>query len=170
VLEPLPPEVEQLIERRKRLAQDGYDEVWEGVYHMAPMARGQHGRLQIGLARVLGPYADTAGLVEVGPFNLGDGPDNFRVPDLGYHRQGFDPEAVYYATAAIVVEIVSPGDETYDKLPFYASHAVDEVVITDPAERRVRILLRAGDHYEDAARSALLGVGAAELEGSLRWA
>jgi hypothetical protein len=28
-----------------------------------------------------------------------------------------------------VIEIVSPGDESWDKLPFYAAHEVDEALI-----------------------------------------
>ncbi|MGH9074989.1 MAG: Uma2 family endonuclease [Acidimicrobiales bacterium] len=169
VPDPAPPEVQQLIERRKRLGLDGYDEVWEGVYHMAPMARFRHGRLQVQLARLLGPHSDAAGLVDSGPFNLGDGPESFRVPDLGYHRQGLDPEALYVATAAMVVEVVSPDDETYDKLAFYAAHGVDEVVVVEPVERQVRIFARDGSHYAETGRSSLLGVQAADVASQLRW-
>ncbi len=43
----------------------------------------------------------------------------------------------WLSTAALVVEIVSPGDETWEKLPFYASHNVDEVLIIDPLKRSV---------------------------------
>lgn len=168
VLDPPPPEVEQLLERRKRLGLDGYDEVWEGVYHVSPMARGRHGWLQIRLARVLGPYADGAGLLDIGPFNLGDGPDSFRVPDLGYLRE-LDPETVYFPTAAVVVEVLSPGDETYEKLPYYAAHDVDELLVVDPDARHVHIFRRAGGGYEAAGRSAVLAVDAAELDAVLRW-
>lgn len=48
VLDPLPVEVEQLIERRKRLGLDLYDEIWEGTYHMAPAPRYRHGDLDQG--------------------------------------------------------------------------------------------------------------------------
>jgi Uma2 family endonuclease len=36
-------------------------------------------------------------------------------------------------TAALAVEIVSPGDESWEKLPFYAAHKVEQVLIVDPA-------------------------------------
>lgn len=88
----------QLVERRKRLGQDGYDEIWEGVYHMAPAARFGHALLQAELASVLHPYAHAAGLAGSGPFNLGH-PENFRVPDGGYHAGSQDPQAVYLPTA-----------------------------------------------------------------------
>ncbi len=46
----------------------------------------------------------------------------------------------------MVVEIPSPGDETWHKLPFYAAHDVDEVLIVDPAEQTVTWLgLREGN-------------------------
>ena len=91
--------------RRRELGQDGFDEVWEGVYHVAPMCHGRHGRTELILARVLGPRADEAGLSGSGRLNIG-GPDDYRVPDQAYLR---DPEtALWNPTAAVVVEIISP--------------------------------------------------------------
>ena len=34
------------MERRRRLGQDLFDEVWEGVVHMNPAPHSQHGRLE----------------------------------------------------------------------------------------------------------------------------
>jgi hypothetical protein len=36
VMDPAPAEIDALIERRRRLDLDHYDEVWEGVLHMNP--------------------------------------------------------------------------------------------------------------------------------------
>jgi hypothetical protein len=36
VMDPPPAEFEALIERRRRLGLDRRDEMWEGVYHLAP--------------------------------------------------------------------------------------------------------------------------------------
>jgi Uma2 family endonuclease len=38
---------------------------------------------------------------------------------------------------AALVEILSPADETPAKLPFYAAHQVDELLIVDPQSRTV---------------------------------
>lgn len=168
VLDPPPVEMEQLIERRKRLGQDLYDEVWEGTYHMAPMARIGHGWLQAQVIALLGPLAERAGLLVSGPFNLGQS-DDFRVPDGGLHRGELDTEFVYLDTAAVVIEIVSPGDETYDKLPFYAAQGVDEILVVDPAERHVQVLVLAGDHYQDVEGSTVLGIQAGDLKAAIRW-
>lgn len=132
------------------------------------MARFGHGQPQAQILELLGPLAGRAGLLPSGPFNLGK-PDDFRVPDAGFHRGQPDPDAAYLDTAAVVVEIVSLGDETYDKLPFYTAHGVDEVLIVDPANRRVTIRALAGDRYEDAMRSGLLDVELNQLQTAIRW-
>jgi hypothetical protein len=50
VLDPPPVELEQLIERRRRLGQDLFDEVWDGVLHMNPAPHGRHAKLAQQLA------------------------------------------------------------------------------------------------------------------------
>ena len=40
-------------------------------------------------------------------------------------------------TAELVVEIVLPGDGTWDKLSFYAAHDVGELLIVDPQKGEV---------------------------------
>jgi len=145
---------------------DTYDAVWEGTYHMAPPAHPSHGYVDHALAVLLDPHARVAGLVPTGPFNLG-GPNDYRVPDQGYHRSF--PTQVWAPTAAIVVEVVSPDDETYAKFAFYAGHGVEEIIVADPPSRSVRCFQRDGDHYVDAEASALLGVGADDLTRGIAW-
>jgi Uma2 family endonuclease len=72
-------------------------------------------------------------------------------------------------TAALVVEIVSPGDETWRKLDFYAAHGVDELVIADPDTRRLTWLGRTADGYVEVERSALLGIDVAEVTAKIAW-
>ena len=172
VLEPLPAEVAAFIERRKALGQDHLDEVWEGVYHMAPAPSKAHAYLDDELAAVLRHYGQPCGLVGSGPFNLGE-PADYRVPDRGLHRAR--SAGVWEATAAMVVEIVSAGDETFEKLGFYAAHGVDEVLVADPVSRTIRIwrLGKAADAgvtgYEEAEASELLGVTVVELTSAIDW-
>lgn len=166
VLGPPPQELEQLIDRRRATGADRYDEVWEGEYHTAPMARGAHGLLDDELAAVLRPLARRAGLFASGAFNLGE-PDNFRVPDRGIHRRRSN--AAWFATAAVVVEVVSPDDETWKKLPFYAAHGVDEIVIADPRDRSVVWLRLDAGQYRPVERSSLLDVAVADLAAQIDW-
>lgn len=166
ILDPAPTEIEAYIERRRALGQDRFDEVWEGAYHVNPGPSNAHGFVDAELAAVLRPYAHAAGLFPGGQFNLGE-PDNYRVPDAGYHRERLI--GVRVATTAIVVEIVSEGDETYEKFAFYAEHQVDELLVADPAVRSVRMFRRSATEYVETDASSLLGVTAAELVAAIDW-
>lgn len=168
VLDPATAGLDEVLERRRRAGLDRLDEVWEGVLHMVPAPSGQHSYIAQQLAVILDGPARDAGLVAaVGEFNLGESEHDYRVPDGGVHR-GI-PEGVWLATAAIVVEIVSPGDESWEKLPFYARQRVDEVLIVDPQERAVHWLALAANTYEPTDRSGLIGVGAADLTARIDW-
>ncbi len=168
VRDPLPAEFEALLERRRQLGQDLLDEVWEGVYHMNLAPHSRHSAIQQQLAVLLDSPAREARLApRLGIFNLGEEGD-YRMPDGGLLRPG--PDAVYLPTAAIVVEILSPGDESWDKLGFYAAHRVDELVIVDPCERRVQWLaLTASGDYQPVEQSALIALGPAQLADRIDW-
>lgn len=134
---------------------------------MNPAPRGGHAQIVQQLAELLGGPARAAGLVPIlSIFNIGV-PDNYRVPDGGLLRDGSD--RVYYTTAAMVAEVVSPGDDSWQKLDFYAAQHVDEVLIVDPSERRVHWLGLADDRYEPLDRSGLLDLGPDALASRIDW-
>jgi len=165
ILDPPTAGLEEVFARRRRSGLDRLDEVWEGVLHMVSAPGEAHARIATQLARLLGPLADDAGLITaMHEFNLGEGEADFRVPDGGLHRSGW---GTWAHTAAMVVEIVSPGDETWDKLPFYAAHKVDELLIVDPLERSVSWLGRDHDAYLPIQRSGLIDLAADELRERL---
>jgi Uma2 family endonuclease len=166
VLDPTPGDFAELLERRRRLGIDLHDEVWEGVLHMVPAPHSAHGKLDRRVSRLLDEPAQAAGLEPAGPVNIGSAED-YRVPDAALLRPG--PDAVYLPTAAFVVEIVSPGDETWAKLPFYASHDVDELLIVDPQERVVKLLALRDGRYEPTERSAIIDVDVQQLAAQIDW-
>jgi Uma2 family endonuclease len=166
ILDPLPVEIDELLYRRKQLDLDRADEMWDGVLHVNPTPHGRHGRVLQQLTEIFGPLARTAGLIAMADFNLGT-KGNYRVPDSGILRSG--PDRLYYPTAALVVEIVSPKDESWAKLPFYAAHDVDEVLIVDPKKREIHWLGLRGDRYEPIERSGLIDFGPAELAERIVW-
>ena len=167
MLGPRPVELQSLIDRRHALGIDLFDEVWDGSYHVAPAPSAAHGYLDDVLAVLLHPYAKAVGLTGTGPFNLG-GPENYRVPDRGYHRGR--PTGTWVPTAAVVVEIVSPDDETYEKFGFYAAQEVEELIVADPSARTLAIWRRTVDgRYEEVPASSLLEVGSAELSRAVSW-
>jgi len=168
VMDPAPVEIDALIERRRRLGLDHRDEMWEGVYRMNPPPSLEHQLVLQQLAELLGPLVRQAGLVPViNEFGLGDGKDNYRVPDGGLHRPG--AAGVWQSTAAAVIEIVSPGDESWAKLPFYAAHNVDEVLIVDPQARSVSWLGLKDGRYEEIEHSGLIDLGRNQLAELIDW-
>jgi Uma2 family endonuclease len=157
----------ELLERRQRSGLDRLDEVWDGVLHMVPAPSYAHADLESQLHMILGPLAKQAGLKMIGQSNLGEGEHDFRVPDSALHRPG--ASGVWHPTAPLVVEIVSPGDESWEKLPFYAAHAVEEVLILDPARQTVDWLGLRGREYRPIDRSGLIELGASELAEQIDW-
>jgi Putative restriction endonuclease len=163
-----PPELEALLERRRQAGVDRLDEVWQGVRHMVPGPSIEHADISQQLAVLLDGPARAAGLrPTMSEFNLGESEHDFRVPDGGLHRPG--ASGVWQATAAAVVEILSPGDESRQKLPFYADHDVDEVLLVDPAERTVTWLALHDGEYQPVQRSGLIELGPTELAEQLDW-
>jgi Putative restriction endonuclease len=168
VLGTAPPELEALLERRRRASVDRLDEVWQGVRHVVPGPSLEHALLATQLTLVLDAPARAAGLLlAMHEFNLGESEHDFRVPDGGLHRPG--AAGVWHATAAVVVEILSPGDESRQKLPFYAEHNVDEVLLVDPAERTVTWLALHDGDYQTVGHSRLIELGPAEVAARLNW-
>lgn len=160
--------MQALLERRRRLGQDRRDEVWEGVLHMVPAPSGEHADVAQQLAVVLDAPARAAGLFPtMHEFNLGESEEDFRVPDGGLHRSR--PRGIWFATAAVVVEILSPGDESREKLPFYAAHDVDEILIVDPDAHRVHWFALVDGDYKPTERSSLIDLGATELTRRIDW-
>jgi Uma2 family endonuclease len=167
VMDPPPAEFEELLERRRRLGLDRRDEIWEGVYRMMPAPGYAHRLIEEQLEELLRPLARAAGLRYGGGFNLGE-QDDYRIPDRALYRP--EDGADWQATAALVIEIVSPGDESWKKLPFYAAHDVDEVLILDPAMHKVDWLaLQDSSEYRPIERSALIDLGPSELAGQINW-
>jgi Uma2 family endonuclease len=165
--DPAPAEIEAVLERRRQIGADRHDEVWDGVLHMAPAAHGRHHLVQQQLAVLLDGPARAAGLLPaIGDFNLGQ-PDDYRVPDGALHRPG--PDRLYYPTAALVVEIVSPGDASWEKLPFYAARHVDEVLIVDPQKRMVDWFSLEEGEYREIDHSRLIDLGQTELARRIDW-
>jgi Uma2 family endonuclease len=168
VLDPSTSGLDELLERRTRAGLDRLDEVWGGVLHMIPAPSLAHARIAQQLAELMGPVARAAGLEStMHEFNLGDSERDFRVPDGALHRPG--AAGTWLPTAALVVEILSPGDETWEKLPFYAAHNVEEVLIVDPAERETHWLELTSGEYRAVARSSLIDLGPDELCEQIDW-
>jgi Uma2 family endonuclease len=166
ISDPPPAEVEAFLERRRRLGLDRHDEVWEGTHRMMPAPGLAHRLIDRQLGKILDPLAAAVGLLEGGELNLGT-KDDFREPDRALWRG--EDSADWQETVALAVEIVSPGDGTWEKLPFYAAHHVDELLIVDPRERSVDWPGLDGGEYRPIERSRLIDLGPATLAQMIDW-
>ena len=165
--DPPPAEIQEVLARRRGSGADRHDEVWEGVLHMMPTPSGAHMDVQQQLAVLLDAPSRAAGLFpRLGGVNIGDAED-YRVPDGVLQRER--RSGVWHSTAALAVEIRSPGDQTLDKLPFYADHQVDELLIVDPRKRSVAWLALAEGEYGAVQRSGLIDLGPGELAERIDW-
>lgn len=161
-----PATVQELIDSRRATGADRYDEVWEGDYHVAPAPRIPHARLDGQIAAIMERLAGPVRLENVGPFNLG-APDDYRIPDRGLLYPG--QSGTYAETAALVIEILSPDDETPAKLPFYAAHGVAETLIVDPYARSLTWMRLVDGSFVEVDRSLLLDVAVADVAAEVDW-
>jgi len=130
---------EQILAERTGSDGDQYDEVWEGVYVMTPLPNNDHQVLVGEFAFVLGEAVGRVGLGQVFPgVNLSDRDEgwgkNFREPDVAvFLRDGraVDRGTHWQGAADFLVEIISPGERTREKIPFYSGIGVVELLVID---------------------------------------
>jgi Uma2 family endonuclease len=134
------PDVQRrMIARRRRLGIDHWDEVWDGVYVMAPAADNQHFEVAADLLTVLVECVRRPGLGRVMPgINISDRKEgwrkNFRCPDVTVFLTGTAAEdcgKFWYGGPDFAIEIVSPHDRTRKKIPFYEKVGTRELLIVD---------------------------------------
>ncbi|MCU1370945.1 MAG: hypothetical protein JWO77_2139 [Ilumatobacteraceae bacterium] len=131
-----------VLAERERLGLDRHDEVWDGEYHMVPQANNEHMRVEGELYAALLPVVRRTDLeirIELGLFDPAvAGNTNFRVPDLVIYAPEIGSLRGADGAAALVVEIRSPGDDSFRKLPHYQHFSVGEVLIIDRDTKVVR--------------------------------
>lgn len=146
---------EHILEWRRRTGADQWDEMWEGVLHMAPSPNRDHQDLELALAMWLrlnwGEPNGCRVYTRINVAEPGTWPDNYRIPDLVLltpARFDIDRNEYFDGGPDAVVEIHSPGDEAYEKLAFYAKVGVREVWIIDRDTKRAEIFELAGDEFQ----------------------
>jgi Uma2 family endonuclease len=136
----LDPEIaERLKAEREASGLDRYDEVWEGVYMMAPLANNEHGDIQGRLASALrNAIGWREDVYVLGGANVSDREegwlDNYRIPDTVVVFPGAAARNCgthWCGGPDFVAEVTSPGDRARDKLEFYAGINVRELLVID---------------------------------------
>ncbi len=136
----LPEEdLESIIRVRRERGSDRFDEVWNGVYVMSPLAVNQHQRLATFLARVFhGSLEGRQAFDSIAGVNVSDQSDewtkNYRCPDVAVFLPGNpaeDRDSHWFGGPDFAVEIISKGDRSRLKFNFYAKVGVDELLLVD---------------------------------------
>jgi Uma2 family endonuclease len=148
----------ELLAERRRLGLDLFDEMWEGVLHMVPAPGYNHQTIEGRLLAALMPIADELGLLTLCEFGLYDpevpGHESFRVPDITIFKAEHVSERGVEGVAELAVEICSPQDESYEKMPFYERVGVAEYLIIDADERYVRRWVNGASGFVESALPA----------------
>ena len=130
---------ERLLAERAGTDGDQYDEVWEGVYVVTPLPNNDHQEIVGEFVSILTEVIRRPGLGKVFPgVNLSDREEdwkqNYREPDVAVFLR--DGKAINCGThwrgaADFLVEIISPGERTREKIPFYSRLGVVELLVID---------------------------------------
>lgn len=158
------PDLEQrLIEQRQADGTDKYDEVWEGMYVMSPLANTEHQDSVKHLTTILTITMDWSGLGKVFPgVNVSDREanwqDNYRCPDVAVflndtHAQ--DRSTHWFGGPDFVIEVVSPKDRSEEKLPFYAAVGTRELMLVHREPWKIVLYRLQGNELSEASRSAI---------------
>jgi Uma2 family endonuclease len=150
------PEVPgHIIQWRKRTGADHWDEMWEGVLHMPPTPSRTHQELEGALERWLWVHWARPGgnkvYHQINVASPGGWPDDYRIPDLVLltpDRFHIDCDQYFDGAPTVVIEIRSRGDESVEKLPFYAKIGVPEVWIIARDTKAPEIHVLRGRRYE----------------------
>src|SRR3954462_212159 len=140
---------------------DRWDEVWEGVYVMPPFPNDEHQAIQTELVAILQSLIGWTGLGQVrAGVNVSDRIDdwthNYRCPDVavflnGSHAQNHN--TFWFGGPDFAVEIVGPEDSSRDKLGFYATVRVRELLIIDRAPWRLELYRLQGGQMVEGGHS-----------------
>jgi Uma2 family endonuclease len=162
---------EAFLDERRKKEQDRRDEVWDGELHMVPPPTGFHQALSSTLVHVLFPHAERRGLTIIHDPGLFRREDDYRVPDLAVIEPKFLSKRGIDGHAELIVEILSPNDESRDKFPFYAACKVNEIWLIEPTTREVELYVLRKQSYFAVAdqrgvlRSALLDLSLQTVAG-----
>lgn len=156
-------DLRRLIAERRRTGGDRFDEVWNGVYVMSPLANNEHQGIGAGLCIVIGTVITLVGLGKV--FNGVNVTDratrwkrNFRCPDVAVYLNGnpaIDRGTHWFGGPDFGVEIVSKGDRSRKKFGFYAEAGTRELLIVDRYPWALELYALNSGRLELAGRSTL---------------
>ncbi|MDH3718519.1 MAG: Uma2 family endonuclease [Planctomycetota bacterium] len=154
------PEVElRLRSERAATGADRYDEIWEGIYMMALMPNDEHQQIVSRFVSILEEIIGWPSKGNVRPgVNVSDRADdwqqNYRVPDVAVFLAGgmaVNHGAFWQGGPDFVVEVISPDDNSREKIPFYSRVGVRELLLVDRQPWRLELYRLQGDRLNREA-------------------
>ena len=130
---------ERIRAERAATGADHYDEVWDGVYIMAPMANNEHQDFVGFLTGIIQETIRRPRLGKVLPgTNVTDREDdwtlNYRVPDVAVFLNGTRAQnrgTHWFGGPDFAIEVVSVDDNSREKIPFYEKVGTRELLVID---------------------------------------
>ena len=155
---------EEVIRERRRHGVDTFDEMWEGELHISPLPSWEHQGIDRALTRFFmlhwedlgeGVSRSHVGVKAPGTPDIDlageQVPRVYRGPDQVFLLRGHEGRVQggwVVGPPDALIEIRSPGDETYDKFPFYHALGVPEVIVIHRLTKAVEIYARGENVYE----------------------
>lgn len=154
---------ERLRAERAATGADRYDEMWENVYMMAPMPNHEHQVLVGRFTRILDEIVSDSEAGDVVPgVNVSDRVSgwetNFRIPDVAVFlktTRAVNHDRFWCGGPDFVVEIVSPHDQTREKLEFYGVIGTRELLVVDRDPWRLELYRHDGDSLARVATASV---------------
>lgn len=154
----LPPHQERAIIRRRRKEElYRYDEVWDGVHVVSPIADDEHQHFGYRLALAFTSAFDDDPAVRVVPggLNISDRDDwrkNYRIPDVCVFLPGnpaINKRTHWRGGPDFAVEVLSRGELPLKKLAFYAAVGVRELLHVRRRPWRIELRKREGTGWAE---------------------
>ena len=160
----VPPQtLKRWIRRRRRSGLDRYDEVWDGVYVMSPIANIEHQGIgtQLASAFIQALPSESNEKIYAGT-NVSDQSNdwtsNYRVPDVAVFLPGNSAKhriSHWRGGPDFAVEVISKGDRSREKFEFYQKVGVREMLLVDRYPWRLELYRNREGEWIDAGSLAL---------------
>ena len=144
--------IPEVLRFRERTGADRFDEMWEGVLHMTPSPSFRHqshaSRILNFFVEVWCPRTGGAAVMQINVSTEERWDQDYRIPDVSVMLPDrVPPDERMFVRPNAVFEIRSPGDETYDKLAFYAAVGVEAVVVVERDTKAVQVFALSGENF-----------------------
>jgi Uma2 family endonuclease len=161
-----------LLQQRQAAGADRHDEVWEGVYWMAPQPNNEHQDLVAELTAILKINVDWKNHGRTLPgTNITDQPvdwtHNYRCPDAVVflnETAAEDRDTHWLGGPDLAIEIVSQGDRTREKFDFYARVGTRELLVVDRFPWSLQLCRLQNERLELVAESTFENEAAVDSE------